>query len=400
MHDMTQQSGNKWSNWSGSLQFEPQGIEKPAGEEAVRELVRRAATDGLTLRAEGAGHSSMPLLGAGDTLVSSEKLRGLLSSDAAAGTAVLGPGTVIREAGELLHEVGLAMENMGDIDRQTIGGAIGTGTHGTGRSLPNLSGQLVGGRLVVASGDVIELADEPELLEAARVSLGALGMFTALELRVLPSYRLLRREWCTHTDDCMAHLDELVDTHRNFDFYWYPRSDVVKLRTWEPPDDARADIPFASLADERTGWSYEVLPNEQELRFDETEWAVPAEAGPACFQAARTRIKARHRHIVGWRLLYRTVRADDGWISPMHGRDSVTISIHQNTGLPYEEYFADMEAVFREHDGRPHWGKKHGLTAAALRPLYPMWDRFQEVRRRLDPDGIFLNDYLRRLLGE
>lgn len=391
-------STKEWVNWSGSVRFAPESVEAPHTEEEVSSLVRRAAGEGLTVRPVGAGHSSTEIMRTEGVLVSLENLRGRESHDAAVPEATLRPGTTVREAGDALLEVDLSMENLGDVDYQTLAGGIGTGTHGTGKGYTNLSGQMVGGRMVIGSGEVVELDRDPELLRAAKVSLGAFGIFTALRLRARRAHRLTRREWCTRIDDCLENLDALVSENRHFDFYWYPRSDEVKLRTWNPPEESPAEIPYATLVKDKTGWSKDVLPNPQELRYEEMEYALPAEAGPECFREVRKRIKEKHRKYVGWRVLYRTIAPDDGYLSPFYDRESVTIAVLQNNTLPYREYFEDIESVFRAYEGRPHWGKKHTLRAGELRPLYPMWDRFLEVRERMDPEGVFMSPYLRRLL--
>lgn len=148
------------------------------------------------------------------------------------------------------------------------------------------------------------------------------------------------------------------------------------------------------------GWGHEVLSKERHLRYDEMEYALPAEAGPTCFQEVRQRVKAKWRQFVGWRVLYRTIAADDTYLSNAYGRETVTLSLHQNTSLPYWDYFRDLEPIFLAYGGRPHWGKKHTLKAAQLRELYPEWERFQALRQRMDPEGRFLNPYLRALLEE
>jgi FAD/FMN-containing dehydrogenase len=309
----------------------------------------------------------------------------------------------IHDAGKAFLEVGLATHNTGDVDVQTVAGAIGTGTHGTGRKLQNLSTMLIGARMVNGTGEIVEysLEQHPEIIRALRVSLGALGIFTEIRLRLVPAFQLRRREWCTHIDDCMANLDQLIAENHNFDFYWYPRSDEAKLRTLNPPGAGSNSLLFAQVQKESTAWSNEVLPRRRELKFEEMEYALDSAAGPECFQEVRRRVKAKWRKIVGWRVLYRTIAGDDAYLSPFYGRDSVTISIHQNVGLPFWEYFADIEPIFRAYGGRPHWGKKHTLKATDLRPLYPMWDRFLELQQRMDPHGVFLNGYLRELiLGE
>ncbi|MBE0429961.1 MAG: FAD-binding protein [Thermoleophilia bacterium] len=391
----------EWSNWSGSLRFVPGRVVAPDNEETLADIIRRAAADGHTVRVAGAGHSSVPLVETDGILVSLENFRGLELVDSSANVVAMQAGMTLKEAGESLLESGLALHNLGDVDMQTVVGAIGTGTHGTGRRLRDLSSALTGVRMVTARGDIIERTFERDsnFIRASRVSLGTLGIFTTLQLKLLPAYTLRRREWCTHVDDCMTHLDELVEENRNFDFYWYPRSDEVKLRVMDHPGKGTDELPFAKLTEDKTGWSAEVIPKTRILKFDEMEYALPAAAGPACFQEVRRRIKERHRRNVGWRVLYRTVAEDDTFLSNEYGRDTVTISLHQNAGLPFHDFFKDIEDIFRYHDGRPHWGKKHNLTAAELRPLYPMWDRFQEIRSHMDRDGTFLNPYLRELLG-
>jgi FAD/FMN-containing dehydrogenase len=382
------------------VQCTPRLIAEPRDEAEVAKLVRQVRAQGQAVRPLGSGHSSSPLVSNDDVVVSFAGLRGVIASDRDRCEAVVRAGTTLHEAGSALHELGLAFPNLGDIDRQTIAGACMTGTHGTGERLRNLADMLVGGRFVAADGSIqdFSIEAEPDLTMAFRVSLGTLGLLTEVRLRLLPAYRLRRREWCGHVSDCLEHLDELVNGNRSMDFYWYPRSDEVKIRTMNLEDQATDDLPFGRCVEDKVDWSHRVIAQKRSLRFEEMEYALPAEAGADCFREIRERVKDRHRHIVGWRVLYRTVAADDAWLSPAHGRDTVTISLHQNATLPYREYFADIETIFRSYGGRPHWAKKHSLTATELRPLYPAWDRFQAMRQQWDPEGVFLTPALRTLL--
>ncbi len=391
----------EWSNWSGSLRFTPDSIETPRDERHLAELVQRAAAAGRTVRVVGAGHSSSALVKTDDVLISLERFQGLVAHDSNTHRATLRTGMTLHEAGQKLLDVNLALHNLGDVDVQTVVGAVGTGTHGSGKRLQNLAAALVGARLVTGTGDIIErtIEDDPQFFCAARCSLGALGIFTEITLQLMPAYQLRRREWCTHVDDCLAHLNELIEQNRNFDFYWYPRSDEVKLRTLNIPGRERETLPYATVVEDETGWSGDVIPKTRELKFEEMEYALPAEAGPACLREIRERVKEKHRRTVGWRVLYRTVAPDDAYLSPAHARETVTISILQNNTLPYREYFNDIEPIFRAHGGRPHWGKLHSLRAEELRPLYPMWDAFLAARQQTDPTGTFLNRYLGELLG-
>jgi FAD/FMN-containing dehydrogenase len=387
----------EWSNWSGSLRFTPATHATPADEEELQYLVRRAGAEGKTVRVGGAGHSSTPLVRTEDILVSMERITGVVHQDG--DTVTIRSGMMLKEANQAFLELGLALENLGDVDLQALVGAIGTGTHGTGKRLRIISNHLVGGKLVNGKGEIVEfsLEGDPDLTLAARVSLGTLGIFTELKLKLIPAFKLHRREWCTHIEDCMANLDRLVEGNRNFDFYWYPRSDEAKLRTLNPPGEGPEDIPYAWCQKEKEGWSGDVIPRARDNKFDEIEFWLPAENGPACFEEVRQRIKAVHRREVGWRVLYRTVAGDDAFLSGAHGRDTATVSMHHNASLPHDSFFRDIEPILLKHGGRPHWGKKHYRTAKDLRPLYPKWDRFQEIRREMDPDGVFLNDHLRSI---
>lgn len=396
--------GRVWSNWSGGLRFTPARIVAPHDKEELGQVVLEAGRRGTSVRPVGAGHSSSPLV-QGDVLVSLERFGSLVDHDASRCEATVGAGMTLRDAGRALLSVGLAFENLGDIDEQTVAGAFATGTHGSGRHLRILADHLVGVRFVDAAGEVVEWHEErePELLRAARVSLGALGIATHLRLRLLPRYRLHRREWRTRLDDCLTHLDEWLARHRNLDFYWYPRRDDVKVRSHDEIDDEVVE-PSGLLrpergVEQRVGWSSEVIAKVRTLRFHEMEYAVPVEAGPACFQAVRQRILERHRRDVAWRVLYRVVDGDDAFLSPAHGGRVATISIHQNATLPYREFFADIEPIFLDHQGRPHWAKVHNQYGPELLARHPAAGDFLAVRERVDPEQRFTNAYLRRLLA-
>lgn len=394
--------GASWRNWSGSVRFEPAHLHRPEDEAGLVACVREVAQRGGTVRAVGTGHSSNDLLRCDDTLLSLERLSGVVSVDRNALTATVQPGTTLEELGRALYEHDLALPNFGDVATQTIGGAIGTGTHGSGCRLRNLSDMLIGARLVDGRGEVRRIdADEVETLAAARVSLGALGIFSEVTLRLVPSFDVERREFAIGTDDALQQLDTLVARNHSFDFYWYPRRDDIKLRLVNPAGGTSGEIRGAHELTRLSGYGHEVIPTHSGIphRFDECEYALPASNGPACFSAVRARILQCWRASVGWRVLYRTVAADEAWLSPASGRATVTLSLHQNATLPWRDFFRDMEAIFLEFGGRPHWAKKHTLGARELAPLYPRWNDFLRRRARFDPDGVFLTPYMRELLG-
>ncbi len=289
---------------------------------------------------------------------------------------------------------------------QTVAGAFGTGTHGTGPEFGNLSSVLTGGRLVTGTGEIREFnaEDDPDLLRAAKVSLGTLGIFTEIELDLQDTYKVQRREYCTNWRECKDHIPTLIEENRNFDFYWYPRSDEVKLRLLNGPGGGtdHADLEYATLVKNQTGWWQEAIPAHDDIgrAFDEMEYAVAREDGLECFEKARERVRENWRKDVGWRMLVRTIAADDAMLSTEYDREAMSISCIQSAELEHWPYFTDMEPLFREYDGRPHWGKKHTLRAAELEELYPEWEHFQEIRRDLDPEGVFMTDYLEALLED
>lgn len=388
-----------WTNWSGRVRCTPARWLRPTDEAEIATAVVSAAEAQRGVRVAGSGHSFTPLVATDDVLLSLDAWQGIESIDGATQQATIRAGSRLSSLGEPLREAGLALANQGDVDVQALAGALATGTHGTGATLGNLSSRLVGLRLLTGTGEllVIDGTRDPDLLAAARVSLGALGVVTAARLQLVPAYRLHERIWKVGIEECLDHLDEHVRAHRHFEFFWYPHKDYAEMKALDPTD-APAD-PLEGRKGERIDWSYKIFPSVRELRFNEMEYSVPAEAGLACFRAVRARMRERHPDVV-WPVEYRTVAADDGWLSPAYQRDSVAISLHQDASLPCDEFFADVEPIFREHGGRPHWGKLHNLTAAQLATLYPRWDDFRALRRRLDPYGVFLNGHLRELFGE
>lgn len=341
-----------------------------------------------------------------DVLVSMDRMSGVVEADPHMRWAKILPGTGLSDLGAELERHGLAMENLGDVDYQTIAGALGTGTHGSGVTLGNLSSTMIGGRLVTGDGEVVpfgvdagEDAADP-LVRAAQVSLGSLGILTSVTLRLEEAHELHRNNRMTHIDWVLEHFEELVRSNRSVDFYWYPRSDLAQVRMLNKPGEEPDLVPPGELKEDVIGPNYEVIPNDRHLKFEEMEYMLPLDTSLEAFRQVRQRVKDVHRSQVGWRVLVRTIAADQAMISNAQHRQTMTIALLQNNSLPYEGYFDDLEPLFRSFRGRPHWGKKHSLKAPQLRMLYPEWTDFQAVRRSLDPDGIFLNDYLRELFGE
>ncbi len=388
-----------WKNWSGWVESTPATNATPASEDAIAAIVRNARAAQQTVRVAGSGHSFTPLCVADDgVLLSLDNMQGLISADAQARTAVFHAGTKLHAVGDPLREAGLSMENMGDVDRQALAGAVGTGTHGTGHGIGSISNQVVAMRFVNGLGEVVECSEgtNRELLKAAQVSLGALGVVTQITLRGVPAYNLHERTWETPFETCMSELDTLIQENRHFEFFWSPREDACLAKSLNPttldPD------PMEDRENERVDFSHRIFPSERNTKFNEIEFAIPEANGPDCVRELRALMLTKHKEYL-WPLEYRTVAADDIYLSPCYRRDTVTISAHQSANGEYEPYFRDVEAVFRNHEGRPHWGKLHWHTRADLEPLYPKWAAFDAVRREHDPDGVFLNPHLKSIFA-
>ena len=425
---------SSYRNWSGGLRFTPRRIERPASVEEVVEAVRSA---GGALRVAGSGHSFTALLTTEGTLLSLERLRGIASVDPATSTVDVLAGTPLHELSPALLAHGLAFPSLGDIDRQTVAGAFSTGTHGTGLAFRNLSSAVTGLTLVDGRGRLVTCSeqDDPDLLRAARVGLGALGVIVSVRLRLVPAFVLAEERRVEPLDVVLGELPERLARHRHFEFFWFPHTGTVQskaLDATDAPAQARGlgdwanDIVLengafgalcwlaaaapgtargvsrlcARLASgaRRVGRSHRIFASPRLVRFEEMEYALPAQAGPAALRELASLVERRFPE-VHFPVEYRQGAGDDAWLSPAHGRASAYVAVHVHRAQPFERYFAEAEAVLRAHGGRPHWGKRHALGAAELRPLYPRWDDFQAQRRRLDPDGVLLSPYLRHLLG-
>lgn len=385
-----------WSNWSGSVKFTPRTIESPARERGIVDAIRLAAQNNENVRVAATGHSFVPICESKGSLLTLDGLEGMISADPAAKTATFWSGTKIHQMGDPLHEVGLAMENLGDIDRQGIAGAVSTGTHGTGKGIGSISSQVVGMRLVTASGEILNCSatENPEILKAARVSLGSLGIITQITLKCLPAYNLHEKQWEASFDQCMADLDQQIANNRHFEFFWRPQRDVCSMKSLNLTQEAPNELP--AREGEKINRSYRIFPTARDNRFNEIEFAVPEQNGVACLKELRELMLKKHTDIT-WPLEYRTLAADDTLIGPPSGRETIAISAHQAAEKSQEAFFADVEAIFRNHQGRPHWGKMHTHTAEDLAKLYPSWDEFHKIRRDLDPEGRFMNDHLRQI---
>ena len=432
--------GGTWQNWARSAQVKPLRVERPRSPEGVQRAVVAAVAQGLTIKAVGAGHSFTGIAVAPGVLLELDDLQGLVSADRASGRVTLLAGTRLHRIPALLAPFGLAMENLGDIDRQSISGAISTGTHGTGAGFGGLAAQVVGATLVTAAGEFLRVDDEhnAEMLPAVALGLGALGILTEVTLQCVPAFAMEAIDEPAPLDDVLANLDHRVEASDHFEFYWFPHTDVAltKRQTRVPESTRRQPLPvigrwidetllsngvyrlvcaagqvapaitppFNRLAVKLTGdrryteLSHRVLTQSRTVRFREMEYALPADHVVPAFRAVRALIEQR-----GWRIEFpievRFAAADDRWLSTAHGRDTGYIAVHRYWRADPSEYFEAVEQIMLEHGGRPHWGKLHTLTADQLREIYPRFEDFTALRDEFDPDRRFTNRYLDRVLG-
>ncbi|MEH0819286.1 MULTISPECIES: D-arabinono-1,4-lactone oxidase [unclassified Micromonospora] len=427
-----------WSNWAGNQQSIATAILRPTTLDGVTEAVRDAATAGERIRVVGSGHSFTPIAVADGRRLELTALATDVRVDREQRLVTVPAGMTLRALNALLATHGLALPNLGDIDAQTVAGAISTGTHGTGAAYGCLSTFVAGLTLVTGTGEVLRCsADErPDVFAAARVSLGALGVLVEVTLRCVDAFVLRAHERPAPLDSVLAELPTLIDAHDHVEFYWFPYTARMQVKTNDrvPADDrplprwrgwldddllantvfagacrlgraAPALAPTISAVSARaltertyTGRSDTVFCTPRRVRFVEMEYGLPRAALPAALDALRRIVDGLPFKVL-FPVEVRFTAADDIWLSHGYGRESAYVAIHQYVGMPYEPYFRAFEEAATELGGRPHWGKLHYRDAASLAPAYPRFGDFRAVRDRLDPDRLFSNPHLDRVLG-
>ncbi len=423
-------------NWSGNLHWKPAEIAFPKTETAIQELVRKALKERRQIRLIGSGHSFTPLSATEDLLISLDDYQGLIRIDEERQQATVKAGTKLSRLGALLFERGLAMENMGDIDRQSIAGTISTGTHGTGLSFGTISTQVRAIRMINGLGEIIECSENErtDLFKAAQVSLGALGIITQITLQCIPRYKLELINEKKRLSEILDQYAKLIQNNRNFEFYWFPQTDYVMTKTsnlangkadkagfssfvqeyllenlafkllceyaWRFPSKNKWVSGFSAKAvgySRKVYYSHKVYATPRLVRFNEMEYNVPLEDYEAVMNAIVGCI-SRNNFPVHFPIENRFVKKDDIFLSPAYGRDSAYIACHVYARKPYETYFKALEEIFKSFDGRPHWGKIHTLKSVDLRERYPKFGDFLVHRASQDPEELFLSPYLKHLL--
>jgi L-gulonolactone oxidase len=426
-----------WTNWAGNQSCAPSAIRRPTSEHELVSIVREAADAGARVKCVGAGHSFTPIACTDGVLVDLSGYARVLGHDVGARTVTVQAGISLRALCDELDARGLALENMGDIAYQSIAGATATATHGTGWHFGNISSRIVGLRLIAGDGSIVDAtADEnPDVLAAARVGVGALGIVSTVTLQAVKAFRLHAIEEPMRVDEILADFDGYMSSADHVEFYWVPHTGWAltkrNRRTDEPAvprgrvqevvnDLLLPNVAFGALCRigrrkpswipkmakilpstgrvEYTDRSDRVFTSPRKVRFYEMEYAIPREAIPEALNRVRTLVDEAGIQL-SFPVEVRVVAPDDIPLSTAEGRATGYIAVHVYQGTPYDTYFQGVERIMDSYGGRPHWGKMHFQHAESLAPRYPRWDEFQAVRRRLDPEGRFTNQYLERVLG-
>ncbi|MEV6054047.1 D-arabinono-1,4-lactone oxidase [Streptomyces sp. NPDC052107] len=427
-----------WRNWGGNVSARPARQVAPASVAELAAAVRRAAEDGLKVKAVGTGHSFTSIAATDGVLIRPQLLTGIRNIDRTAMTVTVEAGTPLKRLNAALAREGLSLTNMGDIMEQTVSGATSTGTHGTGRESGSIAAQIKGLELVTADGSVLTCSEKenPEIFAAARIGLGALGIVTAITFAVEPIFLLTAREEPMTLDRVLAEFDQLWAENEHFEFYWFPHTGntntkrnnrsagpeqpagqlagwfedeflsngVFQLAQWVGRA-APATIPAIAQISSKalsartyTDIPYKVFTSPRRVRFVEMEYAVPRAALAETLRELKSMVE-RSGLRVSFPVEVRTAPADDITLSTASGRDSAYVAVHMFRGTPYQAYFTAAERIFTAHEGRPHWGKVHTRDAEYFARVYPRFEEFTALRDRLDPERLFQNDYLRRVLG-
>ncbi|MFF3650504.1 D-arabinono-1,4-lactone oxidase [Streptomyces sp. NPDC002181] len=428
-----------WHNWAGTVTATPARVVTPVSVGELQEAVRRAAEDGLKVKAVGTGHSFTAAAATDGVLVRPQALAGIREIDRAAGTVTVAAGTVLKDLNVALAREGLSLTNMGDIMEQTVSGATSTGTHGTGRDSASIAAQIRGLELVTADGRLLTCSEKenPEVFAAARIGIGALGIVTAITFAVEPVFFLTAREEPMGFDRVTAEFEQHFAENEHFEFYWFPHTGNCNTKRNNrsqgpaaPPGAVSAwvedellsngvfqavnslgravpaTIPSIARIASRalsartyTDIPYKVFTSPRRVRFVEMEYALPREQVVEALRELKAMVD-RSSLRVSFPVEVRTAPADDIALSTASGRETAYIAVHMYKGTPYQAYFTAAERIFTAHGGRPHWGKVHTRDAEYFAGVYPRFGEFTALRDRLDPDRLFGNDYLRRVLGE
>lgn len=426
-----------WQNWSGSVVIEPKHYFEPRNLVELAKLVKHCSANNLAIRIVGAGHSFTPLVATSQVLISLDHISGIHSIDEEEKLARVWAGTRLKDLGPELFERGYAMENLGDINEQSLAGAISTGTHGTGINFGSISTQVRGVTLLTATGELLEISatENEQYFDALRLSLGLLGIIVRVTLKVKEAYQLIGESYRLSLEECLSNLESLRQSNRNFEFFWFPYTKTVQVKTlnkvgniemkktgkqtfknvvienglfWGLSEVSRF-IPrtakFVSSVSalgvpvgRRMGDSHMIYATPRLVKFQEMEYCVPKEEMANVLRDIDLLLQKKQFN-VHFPIECRYVKGDSIWLSPSYERDSAYIAVHMYKGMEFQEYFEAVEEIFLSYKGKPHWGKMHTLKYHQIKNLYRKLDDFLQVRQELDQNGLFLNPYLKDLFN-
>ena len=427
-----------WRNWAGNQKANPVSIDAPRSVGELAALVASASGKGQKVKAVGSGHSFTSAAATNGRMIRLENLSGILHIDHASCQVTVGAGTRLSDLNMLLHAEGLALANLGDIAYQTVAGAISTSTHGTGKALTGLAGQVVAMKLVNGQGEIIECSKSlnPHIFDVARVSVGALGIITEYTLQAVPSFRLRALEQPMRLDDVLENAHDLASAHDHFEFFWIPHTKWALTKRNNRTEDELQPLPrvkgwiektfmenyaFGALcrvgrarpsliprlatalpssgSREYVDQSFKIFASPRIVRFYEMEHALPVEGLVPALREIRAMVD-RKGYLLNFPVEVRFTKGDDVPLSTAFGRDSAYIAVHVYKGMECEPFFRDVEDILRAYDARPHWGKMHYRDAEELSKLYPRWDEFIALRNQLDPQRTFSNVYSDTVFGK
>lgn len=397
-----------WRNWAGTFACNPSMVVTARSVEEVARVLAQASAQGTTVRPTGTGHSFTPLVPTDGVVLDTSHLSGVIDVDVEGEIVRVGAGSTLASLGEPLWDAGLSLRNQGAIDLQTMAGATGTSTHGSGLRYQALSGAIIGAELVTAQGEMLEITSDSPILPALRASMGCLGVFTKLELKVQAAYKIAETITYWPLEEVMERWDEENRTRRHFSFVWgtnyemsadlpEPPSGVEECCLVRIYDEAEPDVPDRNTPGNRVGRAYKIYPDFYPGPWEEVEYFVPYEATRLVLEAVRPIVE---KYPDDFPVEFRTVAADDSWLSPMYQRDSSAVGFCRTLGPDNRAFFAEIDEAMAEFGGRPHWGKQpYFLDRSRLRELYPRFDDFVELRRQMDSRGTLLNYELARILA-
>lgn len=425
----------QWRNWAETTACHVEHVYEPKSIEEVQEIVKQHQKTGKKIRVVGAGHSFTPLVATTSSLLSLDYMQGILHVNTEEDIVTVYGGTRLKNLGPLLHEQKYAMENLGDINEQSLAGAISTGTHGTGIRFGSLSTQVVGMTIVTSDGELMEVSERKNknYFKAMQTSLGLLGIIVKVDLQVEPSFRLKAKSIKTNLNTCLMQLDVLKEENRHFEFYYFPYTDTVQIKTaneaeesngktYKPsyvkdilienslfkvmsetsrmiPNTSRFISKLAAVGvptGEKTGDSFDVFTTPRLVKFTEMEYSIPTNKMKEVILEIKTVIE-QEKFDVHFPIECRYVKGDSIWLSPAYGRDSAFVAVHMYKGMEHEPYFEAVERILMRHAGRAHWGKMHMMDYDQLQAAYPKLNAFLQVREILDPEQMFVNSYLATL---